>query len=71
MASFAMERITNAENKLRLGLLHPNFRGIYPQVSLFHFIMIGLLILSLIDVPSTDAGIFEQGVFLGGFSIPG
>lgn len=59
-----MERIINAE--YRFSLLHPNFRGMYPQVSLFHSIMTGPLILSLIDVPSTVTRIFEQGVFLFG-----
>lgn len=49
-----------------LGLLHSDFRGMYPQVSLFHFIMTGLLILSLTDVPSTDTRIFEQRIFLFG-----
>lgn len=66
MASFTTERISNTEYRLRLGLLHPNFRRMYPQVSLFHFIMTGPLILSLTDVPSTVPGIFEQRVFLFG-----
>lgn len=38
----------------------------YPQVSLFHFTITGLLILSLTDVPSTDTRNFKYGVFLFG-----